>query len=97
MSHIITAVAGKATGEGPSSHQPGVSPPLSPKNVRDEEIELTAPKAALPRPPSTATDRHLREQSVGGDAFTAAGWSEISRIPSVSYAGITPGSEEGDP
>lgn len=34
------------------THQPGVAPPLSPQNLRDEEIELTSPKAVAPRPAS---------------------------------------------
>lgn len=110
MSHIIAAVVGKssdATAEPGSStsHQPGVSPPLSPINVRDEEIELTAPKAVVPRPrPSSTTSDKLGLTPMTGagpesptDVFAAAGWSDAARIPSAGYAGITPGTEEGDP
>ena len=108
MSHIIAAVVGKSSDAAAepgssTSHQPGVSPPLSPINMRDEEIELTAPKAVVPRPPSMTSDK-IGLAPMGGprpesptDVFAAAGWSDAARIPSAGYAGITPGSEEGDP
>lgn len=86
----VSSTQSSGGGTRPPHHQPGVSPPLSPQNLRDEEIELTSPKAVAPRPasPEIALKR-------SGSAYNAADKGKgKARAADGSQDGVTSPTDE---